>query len=237
MKTILLPVLDDPGGEARLRNAVGLTRALGGHLTCLGDADAADAQATPGDEHVARSWQPMTGDPTDAIIAAASFADLVIASPGGTVDPADKPLAADLLGRMRTPILAVPPGAPEFVANGRILVGWNGSRSAIAAVRAAMPLLRLATRVLLVEIDDGRLGMPATAATAYLARHGVEATVWHEAGHDAPVAAMLCDMARTGRFDQIVLGAAAPPPGDGPAPGSVARDMMRLCAIPMFLAH
>lgn len=58
-----------------------------------------------------------------------------------------------------------------------------------------------------------------------------------EKGHDAPVAALLRDMVRTGRFDHVVLGAGAVPQARPASHGGVSRDMMRFSPVPLFLAH
>lgn len=245
MKTILLPLHDDAGQDARVQVALSLSRALGGHLTCLGAApDAGRVRDTLSDAGISWCWVEGGGprDMADGIATAAGLADLIVASPhvparrGASAGDGERDLAAALLRRTRTPILSVPAAAARFVAAGRVLVAWDGSDQVIAALRAATPLLRLATRVLLVEIIDGRVRAPAEQAALYLARHGVEAGVRRERRHDAPVAGMLRDMVRTGRFDQVVMGACTGRPAGGEPAGGVSQDMLRFSPVPLFLA-
>lgn len=107
MKNILLLVHDDAGQEARIQAALDLTRALGGHLTCLDVigmpppmgigyevgaaaatliADEFDREAANrtrlrerlGQEDVSWDWKDATGDLAACVIAAAQLADLII---------------------------------------------------------------------------------------------------------------------------------------------------------------
>ncbi|MDH7640426.1 universal stress protein [Sphingomonas oryzagri] len=267
MKNVLLPVHDDAGQEARLQAALDLTRTLGGHLTCLavveaptlaadamsGDAyailsEAAQAQEAPNAgrlrdrlpvEDVAWDWQEAMGDVAESLVAAAGMADVIVASPKIRCFPghAQRELAADILTRCRAPVLVVPEGHGGFHADGRALVAWNGSDQAAAALRAATPLLGLASRTMILEIDDGTVKAPAEDAAAYLSRHGVKPVIRRERGHQAPVAAMLRDALRTGRFDYVVMGAYSRFRITEALLGGVSRDMLRTCPIPLFMAH
>jgi nucleotide-binding universal stress UspA family protein len=109
MKTILLLAHDDAGQEARLQVALDVTRALGGHLTCLDvivppvalayndysgfttealmnderdreGANRSRLEARLAGEDVAWSWHETTGFREEAIEKAAGLADLVVLS-------------------------------------------------------------------------------------------------------------------------------------------------------------
>ncbi|MEI9851007.1 MAG: universal stress protein [Sphingomonas sp.] len=56
-------------------------------------------------------------------------------------------------------------------------MAWNGSLQAGEALRAAVPLLALASEVILLEVDDGTLEAPVEEAAQYLSRHGIEPVV------------------------------------------------------------
>jgi nucleotide-binding universal stress UspA family protein len=267
MKDVLLPVHHDAGQAARLQAALDLTRALDGHLTCLGIVEvpvlpadawsgtaqavltetvreeeaphAAQLRARLADEDIAWSWKEMTGDMADSLAAAAALTDIVVTSPRvqGFLGGGERELAAELLTHTRTPLLSVPDGATGFVPDGRALVAWNGSDQAVEALRAATPLLRLARRVLILEIDDGTVRLPAEEAHAYLVRHGIPPTIRRETGHHAPVATMLRDTIRTGRFDYVVMGAFSRFRITEALLGGVSRDMLRFCPVPMVMAR
>ena len=75
--------------------------------------------------------------------------------------------ASNLIVRTGKPILAVPQAAKGFAANGRAIVAWDGSAQADAALRAALPLLKLATHVTVLEIGDGSIQAPAEGRTKF----------------------------------------------------------------------
>jgi hypothetical protein len=78
------------------------------------------------------------------------------------------------------PVLAVPRAATSLDPAGEVLILWDGSKSVGHALAAALPLLRSAGRVTLLEIDDGSLRRSGGEATALLARHGIAAHLQHD---------------------------------------------------------
>lgn len=114
------------------------------------------------------------------------YADLIIV--GRPAEPAENltssllsgALEAALFGTPR-PVLLVPPALemPLPVANGPIMIAWNGSVEADRAIGAAMPILQGASRVVVVvgEEDRRKTDFSLHALTEYLARHGIEVTV------------------------------------------------------------
>ena len=110
MKNVLLLVHEDPGQEARFQAALDLTRALRGHLTCLGvseipvivgdiyafsvgeillaDEQAREAEARNRERLEARlaredvpwNWISVTGSLAESLKAAAGMADAPVSS-------------------------------------------------------------------------------------------------------------------------------------------------------------
>ena len=83
----------------------------------------------------------------------------------------------DLIMQAGRPVLLVP-AATEPSRLERVMVAWKDSRETRRAVADALPLLRTATHVSLVEIRDGKDGRPEGEArladvVAWLTRHGV----------------------------------------------------------------
>ncbi|MET0239250.1 MAG: universal stress protein [Sphingobium sp.] len=207
MKTILLMVHDDMGQDARLQCALDLTRALDGHLVCLDllrlpvlvdaygggpaqatvlfeerdreDANVAQVEDRLRDLDVSHEWIRAQGDFDHSLAQAARLADLVVMSSKDAPGLGDQ---GDLPGRVArattAPVLVVPPGAHEMAVRGRALVGWDGSAPAADALRAAVPLLRLACSVEILTIGggDGQAEADPQDAVRYLARHGCTAT-------------------------------------------------------------
>jgi nucleotide-binding universal stress UspA family protein len=219
MKTILLMVHDDPGQDARLLCALQIARAVTGHIVCLDllrvpvvvDAFGAGASqaAVILDEReredrlvdtlrarlkgmdISHEWARAQGEFEHSLAHAARLVDLVVMSSKdipGLTDQGDLP--ARVARATAAPILVVPPDSHGFDLSGTAIVGWDGSATAGNAIRAAVPLLRLAGRVEILTIADGESdGDPADAA-GYLARHGCNA-VLHPLALDGNVGAQL----------------------------------------------
>lgn len=180
MKNILVLINDSAGGEARIQAALDLARALDGHLTCFKVVDlppgAIEERLTA--EDVPWSVIAADGNIAEAIALAAGLSDVIVAD-----CRADGPLDPDMLGipsqivlESHKPLVAVPESSRGFDVAGHVVVAWDGSFPAMAALTGAAPLLRLAASVTIVEVQGDR---PASAhdAAAYLSRHGIHPKV------------------------------------------------------------
>ncbi len=119
---------------------------------------------------------------TNYIAEQARAADLLITGPDqkdSSLDSTRLVSVGDLVMRAGRPVLIVPPGVDRLNLDS-VVVGWKESRETRRAVVDGLPLLRLASRVLVVEIVEqeditearGRLA----DVVAWLGRHGVAAT-------------------------------------------------------------
>lgn len=81
----------------------------------------------------------------------------------------------------QAPVLILPDGKIPPSAHGRIVVAWNQSREAMAAVRRALPFLKAADLVNIAVIDPPQHGPersdPGGMLCQMLVRHGVRAEV------------------------------------------------------------
>lgn len=207
MKNILLLIHDDDGQSARLHTALDLTRALGGHLSCidvtptpvyggntyagLGDAillsDERESEAKNKErvmhrlsgEDIAWSWKDVTGDLADCILAAAALTDLIVLNRALDDHPLPdmRRIASRVLMHAHKPIVAVPETADGFNAKGRVLIAWDGQESVAATMRACVPLLQLASDVEIFMARDGAEKTDPNDAAAYLSRHNIHASV------------------------------------------------------------
>ncbi len=148
---------------------------------------------------------------SDYIVREARSADLLITGAGqGDLFDASRALnMGDLLMHAGRPVLVVPAVVDQLQPNS-VLVAWKDTRESRRAVCDALPLLRLATEVCVVEVvseDDAPSARLRVAdVAAWLQRHGVLATSI-AAYSAADNATTLYSVAQERRADVIVAGA------------------------------
>jgi nucleotide-binding universal stress UspA family protein len=157
-------------------------------------------------------WRSALDLPDEFILKEARAADLlvvgslrhpVLRDPYRLVDPGTVLLKA---GR---PILLVPAGLAALSAR-RIAVAWKDSREARRAVQDALPLLRKAESVAIVEFAETGEEQAAQRRLAdvssYLARHGVSAHYERVRPIEATVTNALWHFVQDDNIDLIVAG-------------------------------
>ena len=157
---------------------------------------------------VAGEWEVLRGELGAAIAKRSRLADLVcleVSIAGGARD-AHSPEPDRALVEVTGPLLLVPSAWDGAIAT-RVLVAWNGSAEAAAAVRAAVPLLERATEVCVLDGEPACVpGITPSALPlqAWMARHGIRAK-WEPldpAGGDS-----IADLASRMHADLLVMGA------------------------------
>jgi len=265
MKAILLLVHEDEGQEARLQAALDVTRAIDGHLKCLdvavmpvfvgdfysgaGEAmlladerrneadNRARIEARLAHEDVPWDWTDTTGALAPALEEAATLADLIVVNRALDFPVPDmRGVAGDLLIRSGKPILAVPQDSRGFDLRGHVLICWDGSPCATAAMRAAVPLLKLARTVMLFEIGEDGVSSSVEDAAEYLSRHDIHAVIEHRRA-GARKADLILDQIRQERADYVVMGGFSHLRLKEALFGGVTRTMLGKCPVPIFMAH
>ncbi|RJF90954.1 universal stress protein [Sphingomonas cavernae] len=191
-------------------------------------------------EGVSWDWRQFDGNVVQTLVSYARLADVVVLSqPMRNGDPLTEPIPVvpDVAIHARAPILSVPVKAQALNVAGKAMIAWNGSYEAAHALRFALPLLRLAESVHLVEISDDAREFPSTAATDYLSRHGIAAEMQEipRAGRDAG-AALLHQAAELGA-SYVVMGAYGHSRLREMMLGGVTRKLLGESPIPLLLAH
>jgi len=267
MKNILLLVHEDAGQEARLHAALDLTRALDGHLHCLdvsiltalvdcgydGAGQAMLLQDERAREHgnkvkleqrlehegVRWSWSEDTGPLAGCIGDAAGLSDLIVLNRKLDAFPYPdmRATAAEVIIKAGKPVIAVPDNAEGFPVSGRALVAWDGSVQATAALQAAVPLLKLAGSVVILEIDDGSVATPAEEAAAYLATYDIHSRLVRDFALSNPTHDILLLGVEVQRADYVVMGAFSHARATEAVFGGCSRAMLTKSPIPIFFAH
>jgi nucleotide-binding universal stress UspA family protein len=194
---------------------------------------------------LAGDWLYREADLTRGIADAARLYDLVVL---GQADPAAE---GDRLAALRPeeivldcgrPVLLVPL-AGAFADIGRhALVAWNGGREATRALHDAMPLLRVAEAVTVIEIDRtaseaGETGLAAADIVAFLKRRGIKARSESAVSGDVSVPDLLLSRAADLAADVIVMGAYGRSRLSEYMLGGVSRSVFQRMTVPVLMAH
>jgi len=265
MKNVLLLVHQDSGQEARLQAALDLTSALSGHLACLDvtplplvfdsgmalgppvvidqaeqeAANKARLQRRLADEDVSWSWQDLSDDFAPAVIEAANGADVIVLN--RKLDSSSRPdmraIASEVLTHSTALVVAVDEQCPGIDVTKPALIAWDGSDEAMHAVRRALPLLKLASKVRIFQAGAGlKDAVPVGDAALFLSRHGIYAETETRPG-DNPVVAAICEAAKRLGAGYCVMGAFGHSRFREALLGAASRDMLSEAPLPLMMAH
>lgn len=138
------------------------------------------------------------------------------------------------------PVLIVPDAVPQNLGR-RILVAWNQSNEALAAIRRAMPLLIGADHVEITVIDPSphspERAEPGKALAQMLSRHGVKAEIAVLARTQSQVSAILMQRATEIGADMVVMGAYGQSRLREAILGGATRDLLEGTSVPIFMAR
>jgi nucleotide-binding universal stress UspA family protein len=146
---------------------------------------------------------------------------------------------AALFGSGR-PVLIVPYIQRTGLKLDRVMVGWDGSRSAARAVADAIPLLvrAKATEIVIVSNEPAKSDeMPAADIAHHLARHGAKVEVKSIVTAETDVACTMLSHAADTSADFLVMG------GYGHSRlrefilGGVTREILSSMTIPTLMSH
>jgi nucleotide-binding universal stress UspA family protein len=188
-------------------------------------------------------WQVSQGDVIEALALASRWSDLVVIE-RPQIDP-DAPIGWGVVSRTilsaRAPIVVVPETAACTSVGERILIAWNQSREAALAIRGALPLLRLAGEITVLEGTPaenpfGLRYLPRLDLRAWLQRRGIDAqyrsfTPGKERGAD------LLEAAHAADADLIVMGAWGHSRITELVLGGTTRHVFQHSDLPLLVAH
>jgi len=263
MKTVMVLIHDDASQEARLQTALDVVRAVEGHLLCLDvvqmpviadgfgagggagvllmderereDKNVEALEPRLANEGVSYEWSRVHSQSDEAVTDSCRLVDLIVVGKQGVGEMSETGNAAARLAELTTaPILLVPTEQKRFDLFGKALVAWDGSRPADAALRAAVPLLRMASEVEVVTVGEGE-GDPNEAAT-YLDRQGCKATS-RLLPKSGAVSEQLLDAMRTSGATWAVMGSYGHSRLREQIFGGTTRTLLAKAPIPVMLSH
>ena len=162
----------------------------------------------------------------------------------GQADPdgisVDELIAETALFESGRPVLVVPYIQKDGIKLGRVMVCWDGSRSAARAAADAMPLLARATAVEVVTIAGERGKddqVPGADIGHHLARHGLKIDVKRIAAGDVEIGNMILSYAADCGADLIVMGGYGHSRLREFVLGGVTRTIFSAMTLPVLMSH
>jgi nucleotide-binding universal stress UspA family protein len=123
---------------------------------------------------------------------------------------------------------------------GTVLLAWDASRSAAAAVAAALPALTAARKVVVLTVLNEKPSARAGTSQElirHLARHGVAAEPMEFDSAGAKIGSVLDHVALRAEADLLVMGAFGTSRAREFVLGGATRSMLEAPPIPVLLAH
>jgi nucleotide-binding universal stress UspA family protein len=192
---------------------------------------------------VGGQWLVAQGEPVEVLCHAARWCDLIVAE-RPTLN-ADAPTGWGTVSRSvfgaGVPVLVVPHAAKIETLGARVLIAWNHSAEAMRAVHGALPLLRSATKTIVLDgaRRDGLIGarhLPHLDLQKYFARHGVSAE-FRAFSPKADFGAAILAAAHEAQADMIVMGAWGHSRIAELVLGGATRHLFLHSDLPLFVAH
>lgn len=173
----------------------------------------------------------------------ARFADLVILpKPYGEDRGAElEPVVEAALFDADAPVLVVPDGSAPNPMPKQIVVAWNQSKEALAAIRAAMPFLKQAELARIVIVDPPAHGPersdPGGLLSQLLARHNISCEIDVMSKTLPRVSDVLNRHVSDKEADMIVMGAYGHSRFREAILGGATRNMLEQADVPVLMAH
>ena len=172
----------------------------------------------------------------------ARYSDLVVLNRpyGDSATPDAEAVTEAALFEGTAPVLIVPEELQEPFGK-RILIAWNQSNEAMAAVRRALPLLQAAESVEITVVDPSPNGPersdPGGALGQMLTRHGVNTEIAVLARTQPLISDILNRRAMEIGADMIVMGAYSHSRFRQAILGGATRNMLEKAEVPVLMAR
>jgi nucleotide-binding universal stress UspA family protein len=137
------------------------------------------------------------------------------------------------------PVLIVPIDQKNAAKFERIMICWDGSRSAARAVADAFSFLRLAKVIEIITIGDRakREGLPATDVADHLAAHGLVPGIKQISADDTDVPSRILSHATESAADLVVMGGYGHSRLREFVLGGATRSILAAMSVPTLMSH
>lgn len=212
------------------------------------EIEAAARKAVTGEDAALR-WSieaavSQLGAMTELVAQRARFADLVVLGRpyGPDLGPEAEAVVEAALFEGHAPVMILPDSGASLAAiPRRVVIAWNQSAEAMAAVRLALPILKQADSVNITVIDPPTHGAersdPGGMLCQMLVRHGVHAEVSVLARTMPRVSDVLARHVRDQNADLLVMGAYGHSRFREAILGGATRNMLEQAEVPVLMAH
>ncbi|MFO8126570.1 universal stress protein [Yoonia sp.] len=169
------------------------------------------------------------------------FSDLVVLPKPYQNNPEAASLVEACLFAAERPVLMIPKGCKAPDAGGHVLMGWNDGAEALAAARAALPLLEQAEVTDICIIDPPTHAAdrsdPGGAMAQYLMRHGTRSEVAVLARTEPHVGEILLRRAKEVGAQMIVSGAYGHSRLREAVFGGATRSLLEAADLPILMSR
>ena len=200
--------------------------------------------AEPADlRHSVEAVVAQMGALTDLVAQRVRFSDLVVLGhPYGRDQGADAEAVVEAaLFEGQSAVMVLPESGLPSATPKRVVIAWNQSREAMAAVRRALPMLKAADMVDITVIDPPTHGPersdPGGLLCQMLVRHGVKAEVSVLARTLPRVSDVLLRHITDQDADLVVMGAYGHSRFREAILGGATRNMLEHATVPVLMAH
>lgn len=188
-------------------------------------------------EGIKVEWRAaISPNPTDFVLEQAAIADLIMVEHKTGSDSVGRLDIGRLVMEAGRPVLLLPPQI-DSLSMDRVLIAYKPVKAGRMAVQAALPLLRLARRILIVGIGPEASSAQVDDVQRYLSRHEIDAAVRHEADPLETTSDTLLNLAKDDGSQLLVGGAYSRGRARQMLFGGVTRDLFSRAHLPWLLTH
>lgn len=190
------------------------------------------------DATVSAAWVEKTGAEDRVVGRDGRLQDIIVLlSCAGQEDSRGEQTIERAMFESGRPVLIVPRDKPVKALK-RIAIFWNGSKEAVRAVDAAMPLLRHAEAVDVMWVEEDVEGDAVqTGLAGYLAWHGIAASTKRFQPGKRFIGELLMDEAVKANIDLVVMGGYSHSRLREFILGGVTQHMLEEATLPVLAAH
>ena len=191
-------------------------------------------------EDVPWDYQEANAEAARGLARSSALADLMVLSSASGDKNNTTPISilGDVVLGTNIPVVVQPDSVKKFDVAGPALVAWNGSFEAGNALRGAVPLLKLASEVHIVVVEEDKdHDLPPLDASEYLSRHGIGSKIHDLEAKNSSVQDVLLSSVATMGASYLVMGAYGHSRAREFLLGGVTRSLFHDCLVPLVVAH